>query len=43
MALAEPELISYDVQGRIAVITMRRAPVNARNDEVIKAANIKLE
>ncbi len=37
MALAETELISYDVQGRIAVITMRRVPVNAVNYAFIDA------
>ncbi len=37
MPLAETDLISYDVQGRIAVITMRRAPVNAVNFAFIDA------
>ena len=37
MAVAEPELISYEVRGRIAVITMRRAPVNAVNFAFIDA------
>ena len=35
--MAETDLISYDVQGRIAVITMRRAPVNAVNYAFIDA------
>ena len=37
MAVAETELISYDVQGRVAVITMRRPPVNAVNYAFIDA------
>ena len=35
--MAETDLISYEVQGRVALITMRRSPVNAVNYAFIDA------
>ena len=35
--MAETDLISYEVQGQVALITMRRPPVNAVNYAFIDA------